>query len=322
MKKEIIFLILLVAGTCLFCGCISQSQSPSLESTVTPVPTPPKQGSWLELEPRAEVVGFTTDQQADAFITNLSKQLNAEVVMAGPAYPGQLEIRKYYSQAELEPTFEREGGKITSYQSGISNSTADLVKHILENKIEILGSRDAKVGLLTSTNNITQYIQVELPGVDMKQAQEIVGKQGKFEIRIKTNGNQTEHVLSQDEITSVQIPSEQPPGSDNWGVAFNLSESGAEAFRTAMIKYGAIAEPPKHFVIMLLDNNTVYSAPLSVALAGELQNKTINRLYASTGTGNIGEDEATNLEIHLRAGALPVDLAITDSGNITSPSAA
>ena len=44
----------------------------------------------------------------------------------------------------------------------------------------------------------------------MKQAQEIVGKQGKFEIRVVTTGNQTEHVLSGDAITSVQ-PSE--PGT-------------------------------------------------------------------------------------------------------------
>ena len=71
-------------------------------------------------------------------------------------------------------------------------------------------------------NNVARYIRVELAGVDMKQAQEIVGKQGKFEIRIQTTGNQTEHVLSGETITSVQTPSQEPPGSDKWGCWFYL----------------------------------------------------------------------------------------------------
>jgi len=66
-------------------------------------------------------------------------------------------------------------------------------------------------------NNIARYIRVELAGVDMKQAQDIVGKQGKFEIRVEKKGNQTEHVLFGDAITSVQNPSQEPAGSDHWG---------------------------------------------------------------------------------------------------------
>ena len=51
------------------------------------------------------------------------------------------------------------------------------------------GTKDAKVNTLTGMNNVARYIRVELAGVDMKQAQEIVGKQGKFEIRVQTTGN-------------------------------------------------------------------------------------------------------------------------------------
>lgn len=278
-----------------------------------------QEGSWIQLEFRGEVVGFTTDQPLEAFVTNLSKKLDTEVIVVESTNPNHLEIRKYYSQEDLERVFTSEQGKITSYQIGVSKSTADLVKRILETKINTLGTKDAKVNTLTGLNNVARFIRVELAGVDMNQAQEIVGKQGKFEIRIQTTGNQTEHVLSGETITSVQNPSQEPPGSDKWGVGFTLSESGAAEFRAAAIKYGATSDPANHNLIMLLDNTSVYSAPLSDDLAGKLQSDSIRQLFASTGTGKYGTEQATNLEIHLRAGALPVDVTIAGSGGVSAP---
>jgi preprotein translocase subunit SecD len=275
-----------------------------------------QQGAWLQLDIQAEVVGYTTDRPLEEFLTNLSTTLDAEVV---PIDANHLEIQKYFSQQDLESRFNAAGGKLTSYQQGVSKTTADSIKRILENKINSLGTKDAKVNTLTGLNNIARYIRVELAGVDMNQAQDIVGKQGKFEIRIVTTGNQTEHVLFGDAITTVQVPSQEPAGSDNWGVGFTLSESGAAAFRTAAIQYGATTDPAKHNLIMLLDNETVYSAPLSSDLAGKLQNENIRQLYASTGSGKYGTQQATNLEIHLRAGALPVEVTIAGSGGVSAP---
>ena len=180
-----------------------------------------QQGAWLQLEFQAEVVGFTNDIPLEEFIANLTKELDAEVLQVDANH---LEIRKYYSQADLEPKFVAAGGTLTSYQQGVSKATAEDVKRILENKINTLGTKDAKVNTLIGMNNVARYIRVELAGVDMKQAQEIVGKQGKFEIRVQTTGNQTEHVLSGETITGVQMPGQEPPGSDKWGVGFTLSE--------------------------------------------------------------------------------------------------
>ncbi|MDD1697601.1 MAG: MMPL family transporter, partial [Methanoregula sp.] len=53
--------------------------------------------------------------------------------------------------------------------------------------------------------------------------------------------------------------------------------------------------------------------------AGKLQSEDIRQLFASTGTGKYGSQQATNLEIHLRAGALPVDVTIAGSGGVTAP---
>ncbi len=275
-----------------------------------------QQGSWIQLEYKAEVVGFTTDEPVDEFIASLTKQVDAEVILADATH---LEIRKPYSQADLEPLFATAGGKITSYQQGVSKSTAESVKRVLENKINSLGTKDAKVNTLTGFNNVGRYIRVEMAGVDMKQAQDIVGKQGKFEIRIQTTGNNTEHVVSGDKITSVQVPSQEPAGSDKWGVGFTLSEEGAAEFQAAAIRYGATVDPANHYLAMLLDNKTVYSAPLSTDLAGKLQTEKIRQLFASTGTGKAGSQQATDLEIHLRAGALPVDVTIAGSGGTSAP---
>ncbi|PKL58467.1 MAG: preprotein translocase subunit SecD, partial [Methanomicrobiales archaeon HGW-Methanomicrobiales-5] len=157
-----------------------------------------QQGSWLQLEFRAEVVGFTTDLSMDDFVKTLSEKLDTEVILVDPTH---IEIRKYYSQPDLETIFTASGGTLTSYSPGVSKATAEDVKRILENKINTLGTKDAKVNTLTGMNNVARYIRVELAGVDMKQAQEIVGKQGKFEIRVETTANQTEHVLFGDAIT-------------------------------------------------------------------------------------------------------------------------
>ena len=48
------------------------------------------------------------------------------------------------TQAELEPYFESEGGTLVSYQPGISKDTADLVKQILEEKINAMGNEGCK----------------------------------------------------------------------------------------------------------------------------------------------------------------------------------
>jgi preprotein translocase subunit SecD len=275
-----------------------------------------QQGAWLQLEFRAEVIGFTTDRPLSDFISDLSKKLDTEVQVIDQNH---LEIRKFYTQEDLTALIEASGGKVTSYQPGVSKTTADDVKRILENKINTLGTKDAKVNTLTGLNNVARYVRVELAGVDMNQAQAIVGKQGKFEIRVQASGNQTEHVLYGDSITSVQNPAQEPPGSNTWGVGFTLSSTGASAFRDAAIKYGATVDPSKHHLVMLLDNKTVYSAPLSDDLAGKVQTENIRQLFASTGQGKNGMQQATNLEIHLRAGALPVDVTVAGSGSQSAP---
>jgi preprotein translocase subunit SecD len=273
-------------------------------------------GSWLQMSFASEVVGFTSQRSADDLAAALNSRLKAEISQVAP---GQLEIRKSFTRADLEQAFSAENATLTTYEQGVSRATGDDIKRILEQKINTLGTRDARVNLLTPVGtNVVRYVRVELAGVDINTARNIVGKQGLFEIRIKTVGNETEHVLFGNAITSVGNP-QQDPTRMTWGVPFTLSPQGAADFRRAANEYGAVTTPDAHPISMLLDNVTVFSAPLDPALAKELLTQDVQRLSASTGSGTVGMNQAQNLEIHLRAGALPVEVEVANFGQVSAP---
>ncbi|MDG6256444.1 MAG: preprotein translocase subunit SecD [Methanomicrobiaceae archaeon] len=271
-------------------------------------------GAWIQLGFDAEVVRFATDRDPASFAADLDARLDGEVLLIDD---DRLEIRKSYTREELEAAFEAAGGTVVAYEQGVSESTASDIKRILEDKINSLGTRDARVNTISGMSGVTRYIRIEIAGADIATAQDVVGQQGKFEIRIQTVGNATEHVLFGDAITSVSTPSREP-GTTLWGVGFTLNEEGAQAFRQAALTYGAVDNPEAHDLIMLLDDEVVYSAPLSPELAGDLRTSTVRSLSASTGAGDAGLEEAKNLEIHLRAGALPVDVSIAGSGSVSA----
>lgn len=272
-------------------------------------------GSWIQLEFNSSVVTFKTNQPVDQFVTDLGKKLDAEVTLVDT---DKIEIRKGVSEQELRDIFSENKTELVAYNQGVTKDTADDIKRILENKINNLGTRDAKIYVITGLNGVCRYVRMELAGVSMSQAQEIVGKQGKFEIRVVTTGNQTEHVVFGDSIESVANPAQNPPNSNNWGVSFALNPEGAEEFRQAAIKYGAVQDPSNHNLAMILDGKMVYSAPLSPDLAGTLQSRASPNLIASTGSGDSGKEDAKMLEIHLRNGALPVEVKIAGSGSVSA----
>ena len=69
---------------------------------------------------------------------------------------------------------------------------------------------------------------------------------------------------------------------------------------------------------MYLDGVEVYSAPLSNDLAMQIATHPDNSLYAGTGSGEEGYQQAQEPEIHRRAGALPVQVEIAGSGSTSA----
>ncbi|MDO5845925.1 MAG: preprotein translocase subunit SecD [Methanocorpusculum sp.] len=270
-------------------------------------------GSWIQLEFQADVVTIEEPQDIYAVANNLSEILDCTVV---PIAVNKIEIDKKFTQDEIKNALTQVGAVFVGSEPGVGAATADSVKRILESKVNSLGTNDVKVNVLTGMNGIAQYVRVEMAGVDMQEAQEIVGKQGLFEIRIVTTGNETEHVLYGDSVISVQTPSKTTSGV--WGVGFSLDNAGAKAFQQACIDTGATKNPSAHNINMYLDGQMVYSAPLSADLAASISKTPVNTLSASTGVGDEGHKQAQELEVHLRAGALPVEVQIAGSGSTSA----
>ena len=240
----------------------------------------------------------------------LENSLNAEVL----PIPGdfiRFEIRKGVTEDELNAVLAPVDGNVDMFRQGVTEETRDLTKQILDNKLNTLGLKE--IPIRTVGDN---YILIDLAGVDITTAREIASKPGKFEIRIQVKGNETAHVLYGDQITSVGVP-EQERG-EAWGVSFTISDKGAAALRDAAIKYGAVTNPGEHLLNMYLDERLVFSAPLAPELARNIQSVPVRNLVSTTGQGEEGKTRSKELQVHLRAGALPVDVEVIGSGQVSA----
>jgi preprotein translocase subunit SecD len=250
----------------------------------------------------------------------LENSLNAEVLPIKGRFI-TVEIRKAVTQEEVENSLKQVDGKvIPPFRVGVSAETSDLTKKILEDKLNTAGFKE--IPIRTVGDN---YIMVDLAGMDMTTAREIAAKPGKFEIRIQVQKNETVHVLYGTEIKKVdpiQKESVRVAGAtekvDEWSVPFELSDEGAQALRDAAIQYGAVTNPESHYLSMYLDEKLVFDAPLAPELAKSIKSVPVNTLKASTGQGDEGQRKARELQIHLSAGALPVNVEVVGSGQVSA----
>ncbi len=270
-------------------------------------------GSWIQLEFQSDVVTVENTDDIFTIANTMGKALDCNVNVISK---NQVEVDKKFTESQLWEAVTAAGGVFKNTQPGLGKDTADTIKRTLESKINSLGTSDVKVNILTGFDGIAQYVRIEMAGVDMQEAQNIVGNQGLFEIRIQITDNETTHVLYGQNVQSVQNPTKTTTGV--WGVGFTLDTEGADAFRQACIGTGATCYPDQHYINMYLDGEEVYSAPLSTSLAASFAKTTVSSLSASTGTGDKGYEKAKELEVHLRAGALPVEVKIAGSGSTSA----
>lgn len=245
----------------------------------------------------------------------LSKALDAEVLAKSTEDGTVYEIRTAVTEQKLESLLEKVGGSIhknedgtSTYEEGVSTDTRDLTKEILSDKLNSLGIKDIPVRTVGD-----KYILIDFAGIDLATAKEIAEKPGKFEIRIQTTGNETEHVLYGDSIVSVGVPSFH---DEQWHTPFTLDDDGARTLQKVALETGAIDDPDSHYLKMYLDGVEIYGAPLSQSAAEKLRDAPIYSWEASTGTDDAAKTEAKALQVHLRAGALPVNVELVGSGHV------
>ena len=245
----------------------------------------------------------------------LSKALDAEIVPMSTQSGMVYEIRTAVTEEQLETLLEKVGCSIhknedgtSTYKEGVSSETRDLTRDILNDKLNSMGLKDIPVRTVGE-----DYILIDFAGIDLATAKEIAEKPGKFEIRIQTTGNETEHVLYGDSIVGVGIPSFH---DEQWHTPFTLNEEGARTLQKIALETGAIDNPDAHYLNMYLDEVKIYGAPLSPSAASKLREGPIYSWEASTGTDEAAKTEATALQVHLRAGALPVNVVLVGSGHV------
>jgi len=249
----------------------------------------------------------------------LSTYLDTEVIYL-PG--GMYEIRSTINESELSNVLADVGGSITKdiqgnveFKKTVTKHTQELTEEVLNEKLNLWGLKEVPI-----TPVEDNLLMVDLAGIDLNTAMDIVATPGKFEIRIHLTNNTTSHVMWGEQITAVDMPKMH---RDSWGVGFTVNGDGATAIRDAAVETGAVDDPAAHELTMLLDDKEVYSAPLADDLANNLrdmydrdENVQSLQLTASTGGGDEGQMKAEQLHVHLRAGALPVEVAVIGSWQV------
>lgn len=262
---------------------------------------------------KTQVTIITTKE---ALIKNyLATSLDAEVVLVNSGDGLFYEIRTEVSEEDLKALMEKVGGSILtnedgtlSYKEGVSTETRDLTRDILNDKLNALGLKDIPVRTVGD-----DYILIDFAGIDLATAKDIAEKPGKFEIRVQTEGNESRHVLYGDSIEGVGIPGFH---DEQWHTPFTLNTEGGLALQKIATEVGAVSDPYSHYLEMYLDENLIYSAPLSTSAAAKLRDGPIYSWEASTGQDEEAKTQAQQLQIHLRAGALPVNVVLVGSGHV------
>lgn len=262
---------------------------------------------------RDNTTKVTITATPESVITNfLQKSLDTDVKIVS-ASPVQYEIRTNVTRESLNALLASVGGSVATgdgtFTAGLTPDTVDETKRVLDSKLNRLGLKDIKVRVVDN-----KFMLIDLAGVDVSTAQDVVGKPGKFEIRIQMPNNESMHVLYGDAVESVDIPRGERNGG--WGVPFTLSEEGAQIFQKAAIDSGATKNPQAHEIAMYLDKDQIFSAPLAPELAASLNKAPSRSMVAETGASDAGSLKAKELYIHLREGALPVNVQVVGSGQI------
>jgi preprotein translocase subunit SecD len=114
----------------------------------------------------------------------------------------------------------------SSPNTPISDQMLQDTKNIMEMRINQYGLKNAPVNTIRDNQN-NAYVLINFAGIPYDQAMNIVGKPGKFEIRIQTQGNNSVTVLDGSDVQGVSPPSSQISGSETaWGVNFMLTKDG------------------------------------------------------------------------------------------------
>ena len=265
-----------------------------------------------------------------AMVVYLGKKTGYEVLLLKKGQPAEYEIRgsilsdeekkgltdeeiKTKSEEKLREYLSEVEATLVNYEDRVSSFTTKQTKNIISTKLNYVGLKDIRVRIWGE-----DYILIDLAGMPLEEARNLVAKPGKFEIKIYINDTETKLICTGASIKRVSSYSKDTM-TGQWKVPFELTKEASDQFRKMCIEYGAVDNPEAHPIAMYLDNKEVFKAPLSPSLAQDIKNGVWSGggLEATMGgSDQEAMEKAKELETHLRAGALPVKPMIVSEGYI------
>ena len=230
------------------------------------------------------------------------------------------------STGNLSSTLDEMGIEYDTVRQGVTEQTREEIRRTLSDKVSKAGLAGGRVQT-TTTPTGEHFIVVEMPNANQSRMEELVTSKGQVRLVAQfpnENGSayRNETVLNSEQIADVGSVTQTETGAS---VNVVVAQSAAEQFQQDMVNYGftgpgvqachAAPEGQRYCLNTVVDGQQVYSAGVRDTLAADWASGS----WAQSPTFSVTANdlaEARNLQINLRAGALPAALD-TDAGTTT-----
>ena len=331
-RVALLVALLLGSTVALFAPGVGGSSSPDAESADRPT----NLNYGLELSGgvrlRATATGVTaedvdvTQDNEQAIERNLTSALNLEErSVQARAQQNTVEVYANNSTAAVEQALVDLDYQPTTVRKGVTQATRDTIVETIKSKVDATGFSGASVyDVETDIGERDHYIVVEVPGQNASQVKSLITGRGEVELwaHFPRNGEQVNETVLQREDLAEVSPPRIVDGRPS--VPIVLTDEAATEFANDMRQYGFTSSEgirncnypdtntTSYCLLSVLDGEVVYDANMGPRLANSIQSGEFERAPSFVITAN-SMSEARELQVNLRAGSLPTDLAFQNS---------
>ena len=230
------------------------------------------------------------------------------------------------SESQFGDALDSAGYSYESIRDGLTQETRDEAINVIEGKVNQAGLSGASVQQVTDGTGF--FILIEVPGQDRSDVIDLIEQRGNVRIDIYHENDDGEYVteravLTQDDFASIsnaRQPDDQSP-NPRVPVSIRQDEGIAEEFQSTVVETGVAQqggatcryeENPENTdpcLQLVVDGEVINSFGMN----GDLANSMRNGEWAQSPSfvlTTTSFEEAQQIAINLRAGALPAPLAI------------
>ena len=248
------------------------------------------------------------------------------------------------TQAEFAAALREAGldADESDVRMGVTDSTRESAVKVLSSKIDRSGLSGGTVTQSASPGGGEQFIVVEVPGADRQEVLDLIGEQGLVQTVAvypveADNGTEyrTANLTTQEDFANIGN-AQRDDGGEPY-VTVQLKDDSAQEFQTAMQEYGfdqqggttcrynrnesleanmqafENSSVENRCLLTVRDGDVVFAARVRTDLASSFRNgQFVQDPVYSSSAGSF--QEVRELEINLKAGALPTELDIENRG--------